>query len=95
MPTSMLEAMALKCPILATPIGGILEVIKNGVNGILVSPGDPKILSETIIKLMNNPSLRDELAKNGRETIEREYDLNKKISQQLNYFLSFFGNSGT
>jgi len=86
MPLSMLEAMAFKIPVIATPVGGIPEVIKDGVNGVLVPPKQPKILAEKIIELINNSELCESLAKQGLRTIETEFSLKSRIKETLDYF---------
>ena len=63
LPISILEAMAMGKPIVATPVGGIPEAIENGKNGILVDP-EPIKIANAIELLINNEDLRKELAKN-------------------------------
>jgi glycosyltransferase involved in cell wall biosynthesis len=62
LPATILEAMACKTPVIATRVGGIPEVITNGYNGILLSPGSPGELKETIEYLIESPRTRDALA---------------------------------
>jgi len=58
LPTSLIEAMALGKAVIATNVGGIPEVVKDGMNGILVSPKSPKSVSEALEKLLTNLELR-------------------------------------
>lgn len=67
----LLEAMALKKPVVATSVGGIPEVVQDGVTGILVSPRDPKPLAEAIQRLLQNPQMRFEMGAAGRARVER------------------------
>jgi glycosyltransferase involved in cell wall biosynthesis len=57
----VLEAMALGRPVVATNLGGPLEIIEDGVSGFLVKAGDPSALAEKIIALIGDPSLREKL----------------------------------
>ncbi|MCW8849660.1 MAG: glycosyltransferase, partial [Melioribacteraceae bacterium] len=59
--TSIIDALSLGLPIIATKTGGIPELIKNGKNGILVEPQNHNILAAAIIDLINNPEKRKAL----------------------------------
>ena len=75
LPVSMLEAMAAKRPVIATAVGGIPEVISDGHNGILVPSNDPEVLAREILRLINNPELRKDLANNGFRTVQGKYSI--------------------
>ncbi|MFA5270407.1 MAG: glycosyltransferase [Patescibacteria group bacterium] len=66
---SILEAMRAGVPMIATKVGGIPEVVVNNKNGLLVDPGNPKQLSATIMKLLNDKKLQNKLIAGGRETV--------------------------
>lgn len=61
-PLNILEAKASKLPIIATNVGGIPDLIRNNYDGLLINPDSPKQLSETIIKLIHEPILREKIA---------------------------------
>ena len=54
-PMVVLEAIAFGCPLAATRTGGIVEIIEDGVNGVLARPGDPDDLAAAIIRLLDAP----------------------------------------
>lgn len=58
LPIAILEAMSYSLPVISTPIGGIPEVLKDGENGFLITPGDKKALYNTIIKLATDKEQR-------------------------------------
>jgi glycosyltransferase involved in cell wall biosynthesis len=74
LPTVLLEAMAVGKPIVATKVGGIELVIKDGENGLLCPPGDPNALSEAIISLVEDEGLRLRLGKAARNSVESRFN---------------------
>jgi glycosyltransferase involved in cell wall biosynthesis len=70
-PLSVVEAMAYGCPIVATSVGGIPELIEDGVNGLLCPPGDSDYLAQKILTLIENPGLRKKLGCAARKSYEQ------------------------
>ncbi|MDD5613711.1 MAG: glycosyltransferase family 4 protein [Candidatus Omnitrophica bacterium] len=66
---SILEALALNVPVVATNVGGIPEIIKDGYNGILVPPSNAQALADAFIRMQADNFLRDNLSKNSRSSI--------------------------
>ncbi len=66
----ILEAMSLGVPVVATNAGGIPEIIKDNVNGLLIPPRSPGKLSEAILKILNNKNLATRLAQEGLNTVK-------------------------
>ncbi len=75
MPMAILEAMSWAIPVVATPVGGIPEVIIEGQEGLLVNSGDIPGLAHALKRLLTAPSLRRELGEAGRHKIELEYSM--------------------
>jgi glycosyltransferase involved in cell wall biosynthesis len=73
LPLALLESMALGKPVVASEVGGIPEVIKDGINGVLVPPGDAGALAEKIVGLLISDKLRENLGKNARHTILSQF----------------------
>lgn len=65
-----LEAMACGVSIVASRIGGVPNVVKNGQNGLLVPPGDSEALTDAIIYLLENEDVREKMGRNGRKKVE-------------------------
>ena len=77
----LIEGMALGKPIVASCVGGIIDLVKNGDNGILVPPRDSDALSEAILKLIRNKKLAQKLGGNGKAKVYPEYDTSVMIRQ--------------
>jgi len=68
-----LEAMALGKPVIAACLGGATEIVKNGVTGFLVVPGDLEMLALRLTQLLEDEALRKELGDAGRKRVEENY----------------------
>lgn len=81
LPYVILEAGLAGLPVISSNIGGIPEIIENGKNGLLVPPANPKKLADAIKKLIEDKTLRENLAKNLREKIKKKFSLEKMLEQ--------------
>jgi glycosyltransferase involved in cell wall biosynthesis len=75
LPLSILEAMQFGVPVVATHVGGIPDIIDDGVNGLLISPGSVKDLSSKLKVLLNDKVLRTNMGNNARESFIQNYTL--------------------
>lgn len=80
-PVVLMEAMAMEIPCVTTRITGIPELIRDGVDGLLVTPSSEEELAAAIGRLMDDPGLRERLGKSARRRILEEYDLRKNVEQ--------------
>jgi colanic acid/amylovoran biosynthesis glycosyltransferase len=78
-PIVLMEAMAMEIPCVTTHITGIPELIRNGIDGMLVAPSDVDGLSGAIARLMDDPDLRERIGKNGRTRVLAQYDLRRSV----------------
>lgn len=78
----LMEAMAAAKPVVSTYVGGIPEIVKDGVNGLLVKPNDPSALAEALHKLLDSESLSSKLGKEGRRNAEA-YKLEKILPSYI------------
>jgi glycosyltransferase involved in cell wall biosynthesis len=83
-----LEAMCFSLPVIATRVGGLPEVVEDGITGILVPPNDPQMLAEATLSLLRDPERRKRMGERGREkvlaefTAERVADLSEAFYQE-------------
>jgi glycosyltransferase involved in cell wall biosynthesis len=77
------EAMAHGKPVVATRVGGIPELISDGVTGYLVGRADVAAMSDRILQLLGDPALRARMGASGRDTVARKFDLRKNVSQLI------------
>lgn len=81
-----LEAMAAGKPIVATAAGGNLDIVRQGVNGVLVPPGDSHALAEAMLELLDDPATMQAMGERGRQIAETEYDWDAVADRYLAVF---------
>jgi len=73
----LIEAMSAGTAVIGSNSGGVPEIISDGETGLLFEPGNSQDLADSLIKLYKNPTLRQELASNGRKLAENKFDESK------------------
>jgi glycosyltransferase involved in cell wall biosynthesis len=68
-PISMLEAMAAGLPVVSTPVGGIPDVVEDGVEGYIVEPGDVEALADRLVRLINDPERRRAMGQSAQDKV--------------------------
>jgi glycosyltransferase involved in cell wall biosynthesis len=81
----LLEAMALKKPIVATRSGGITEIITDGLDGVLVDPHNADKLTDAILELLGNSRMRTSIGSNAFKTVEKKYDVSKVAPRFIDF----------
>lgn len=71
------EAMALRCPVLVTDVGGLRDLVENGVSGLMVPPGDPLALADGLACLMQDSGLRRRLGAAGRQVVSARFSVER------------------
>ena len=86
LPYVILEAGLARLPVIASSVGGIPEIIENEKDGLLVLPANSKELATAIKKLVENKTLRENLAKNLREKILKGFSLEKMLRETISLY---------
>jgi N-acetyl-alpha-D-glucosaminyl L-malate synthase BshA len=88
-PNTLLEAMASGLPIIATNVGGIPEIIKNGENGFLVEPKNSEAIAEKVLCFLENNELRKMVIEKNIETVKRYRweDITEKLEEKYKRIL--------
>ena len=80
------EAMAHAKPVVATRVGGIPELVTDGVSGHLVGRSDTTAMSDRILRLLDDPQVRKRMGEAGRETVSRKFDLRRNVAQLIDSY---------
>jgi glycosyltransferase involved in cell wall biosynthesis len=73
-PNVLAEAMAAGAPVVTTPISGIPEIVRDGVNGLLVRPDDPEAVADAVLRLRTDRALAERISREARATVRHEFD---------------------
>lgn len=88
---SILEAMASGRAVVASRVGGNLDTVRDGGNGLLVRPGDPVETAEAVRRLLKDEGMRLRLALNGRRDVVERFSLGKQAEKMGELFRSALG----
>jgi glycosyltransferase involved in cell wall biosynthesis len=77
----VIEAMLAGLPVVATRVGGIPELVEDGVTGLLVPPQDPRALHRALAQLLSNPELCERLGVSGQRRALERFTVKRMIAQ--------------
>ncbi len=90
-PNVILEAMAAARPVVATRVGGVPELVRDGVTGFLIEPGDVDGFARAVGALLDDPALAERMGRAGRETVERQYSCEIAVQRLSKLYLEALG----
>jgi glycosyltransferase involved in cell wall biosynthesis len=93
-PVSLLEAMAMEVPVVATRVSGIPEMVEEGKNGFLVPVGDDKALAEAVSRLLSDRGMARRMGALGRRKVEENFTIQKTVEKTQDLYLALLESKG-
>ena len=78
--------MACALPVVATRVGGNTDIIRDGINGILVEPQNPDQLFAAMQKILTNKALAEKLGSEARKTVEGRFSMDYVVGHYINLY---------
>jgi glycosyltransferase involved in cell wall biosynthesis len=86
LPASLLQAMSLEKPVIASRLSGIPEIVEDGRTGILVEPGNSESLYRVLMHLVGSAELRAAMGRAGRERVLSEFDMKLSVERTIELY---------
>ena len=93
-PVSAIEALAGGRPVVATRVGGVPDVIRDGIDGFLVGPGAVDELADRLAQLARDPELRERLGRDGRANVLPRYSVERLLDDVDRFYRSLLAAEG-
>jgi glycosyltransferase involved in cell wall biosynthesis len=87
---SVLEMMVRGRAVVGTRVGGIPEVLEDGVSGIVIPPNDVDALAEALTRLIESPEMRDNFGRAARQRASHSFTAERQVSEMLSTFQEVF-----
>ena len=91
---TLLESMAARVPVVSTSVGGAVEVVQDGENGLLVPPADPDSLANAICRLLDAPAFAGRLAEAGRRSVMDRFSMKRMVDSTSDLYESVLNSNG-
>ena len=93
-PLSVMEAMAAGKPVIASAVGGVPELVEDGVSGILVPPHKPEVLGRAMMRLAEDPALRQKMGKAAQERALERFGVDRMAREYERLYRILLGRRG-
>jgi len=93
-PLTILEAFAAGCPVVATRVGGIPEIIRDNVNGLLVEPADPAGLAIAVASLLSDPDRATAMGQAGKALVKEKFTAAVMVRKVEEEYKNLLANKG-
>jgi glycosyltransferase involved in cell wall biosynthesis len=91
LPTVLLEAAAAGCPVVASAVGGVGEIVDDGVTGLLVPPRDEKALAAALVRILSDPELGERMGRAARAKAESQFSIAIQAKRTLEVYRHLLG----
>jgi glycosyltransferase involved in cell wall biosynthesis len=91
----LLEAMAEGCAVVASRVGGVPEIVKEGVDGLLVAPDDARGLSEALSRLLEDDAFRESMSRQARRSVESRFAISRTQNDMEQLYLNLLRGRST
>lgn len=88
-PMVLLESLAVGCPVVATDVGGVRELLDGGC-GVVVPPEDPEAIASAVVRLLEEPESVSQIVKLGRRRVEEHYSAEKMAERTMEVYREAF-----
>ena len=92
-PTTVLEAMSMEKPVIASKLGGVLEQVEDGKDGILITPNNSEELAHELDILLSNPVRAESLGKEGRLSVMKKFNWERSINSLTEIYGDLFSHA--
>lgn len=92
-PVTIIEALAAERPVVATDVGGVADVVRDGIDGFLVPVGDTKAMAAKLIEIAADPALGERMASEGRKRVLERYSVERLVNDIDALYASRLGTS--
>jgi glycosyltransferase involved in cell wall biosynthesis len=81
LPFSILEAMAMGTPVVATAVGGVSEIVKHGETGVLLAAAEPKAIAGAIVSLLSDRATLERMGRKAAEVVRRDFSCEEFVGR--------------
>jgi len=88
----IIEAQAAGVPVVATKVGGVVDIIEDGKNGFLVPPADPKSMADAVMRIFKDTQLARQLSENAYAKVKEKYNVELMVKNTLDVYRDALSN---
>jgi glycosyltransferase involved in cell wall biosynthesis len=93
LPRAAVEALIVGKPVVAFDVDGVSEIVRNGANGFVLSPGNQEEFARKLIQVLSEQNLRDRFSEEAVRTIDSSFDINFMVRQQEQLYMQIAANT--